>query len=106
MERGTGSRRAQRFGVTWPVRVRRVNEAQWHAGRTLNLSVTGALIRTYRRFRVGEDVEVEIEFLAHAERKAVVSSLAHVVREESAVPRVAAIHFVSAQSDFAGILNV
>jgi hypothetical protein len=105
MEHRSSPRRAQRYGVSWPVRIRHVNEEQWHSARTVNLSVTGALIRTYRPLRVGEDVEVEIEFLAHAERKAVVSSLAHVVREDPSVPGGAAIHFLSTQSDFAGLGN-
>ena len=107
MEYTSSPRRAQRYGVNWPVRIRRVDEEQWHSGRTVNLSVTGALVRTYGKLRVGEDVEVEIEFLAHAERKAVVSSLAHVVREDWSIPGGgAAIHFVSVQSDFAGLGNV
>lgn len=101
VERSSG-RRARRYGVSWPVRIQRLNEGEWHSGRTVNLGVTGALIRTYCRLHVGESLEVQIEFLAHAERRTVVSSIAHVVREDLSVPGGAAIHFLSTQSDFAG----
>lgn len=103
MEHTRNSRRAQRYGVSWPLRIRHMNDGQWHAGRTVNLSVTGALIRTYRPLLVGDELEIEIEFLAHAERKAVVSSFAHVVREDPSVPNGAAIHFLSTLSDLAGL---
>ena len=96
MERGDAPRRAQRYGVSWPVRIRRVEANEpWHTCRTVNLSVTGVLLRTYRQFRIGERVEVQIEFLAEAQSKTMISGVGHVVREEPSVPGGAAIHFLS-----------
>lgn len=96
MEQSDSPRRAQRYGVSWPVRIRRVEgDEPWHTCRTVNMSVSGALLRTYRQFQVGEDVEVEIEFLTGARSTSIVSGVGKVVREEPSVPGGAAIHFLS-----------
>ena len=58
----------------------------------LNLSITGVLLRTEHVCKIGERVEVEIDFLTHPEFKTVVTSLGCVVREEHDA-QCAAIHF-------------
>lgn len=94
MQRSSGLRmRASRYGVNWPVRVRRVDEDGWHSGRVVNLSVTGVLVQTTRRCHIGERVEVEIEFLSQEDARTIVSGVGHVVREDRTAPGSAAIHF-------------
>jgi hypothetical protein len=56
--------------------------------------VTGVLLRIDRQYRIGERVEVEIDFLTKPECTTVVSGVGHIVREDSSVPGCAAIHFV------------
>lgn len=87
------ARRAIRYGVNWPVRVRRVDDGAWHAGRALNLSVTGVLVQTKGRYRIGERVEVEIEFLSHPHAKTIVSGMGYIVRQNGSIPGSAAIQF-------------
>jgi PilZ domain len=106
MDPGHGSRRAQRFGVSWPARVRRLNsEDQWHTCRTVNLSVTGTLLRTYRRYKVGERLEVQIEFITQPEPRTVIVTLAEVVRQEVSIPGGAAVHFLIPQPDATDALS-
>jgi hypothetical protein len=93
VEASSNRQRAQRYGVTWPVRVRRVNETNWHAGRSVNLSVTGILLQMARRYHVGECLELEIEFLAHPELKTIIRGVGHVVREDRTFCGGAAIQF-------------
>jgi hypothetical protein len=99
MERGDAPRRAQRYGVSWPVRIRRLDGDEWHVCRTVNLSVSGVLLRTYRQFQVGERVEVEIEFLTSVQSKSIVAGVGQVVRQEPSVPGGAAIHFLQSLHD-------
>ena len=86
-------RRACRHSVTWPVRVRALSDTDWHAGRVVNLSVTGVLLQTDRHYEIGERVEVEIDFLTQPEMKTIVGGVGHVVRGHGAAPKRAAIHF-------------
>ena len=99
MDRETTPRRAQRYDVSWPVRVRRLDADEWHACRTVNLSVSGVLLRTYRQFQVGERVEVEIEFLTSTPSTSIISGVGQVVRQEPTVPGGAAIHFLNTGLD-------
>jgi hypothetical protein len=87
------ARRASRHYVKWPARVRLITESKWHTGRVLNLSVTGVLLQLERAYEIGEQVEVEIDFLAQPECKTVVTGVGHVVREHEGDPYTAAIHF-------------
>jgi hypothetical protein len=64
------------------VRVRRLNETDWHAGRSINLSVTGILLETGNRYRVGERVEVEIDFPVQPNSKTIIRGAGLVVRED------------------------
>ena len=84
--------RAQRYAVNWPVRVRRISGTKWHSGRSLNLSVTGILLETGRRYNIGDRVEVEIHFLAHPDMKTVIRGAGYVVRQDR-LARGAAIQF-------------
>ena len=63
------ARRACRHEVRWPARVRSVDEVEWHTGQVVNLSVTGVLLRMDHQYRIGERVEVEIDFLTKPECK-------------------------------------
>lgn len=93
MQSFAGPRRASRYGVNWPVRVRRVDEDGWHTGRVVNLSVTGVLVQTTRRYHIGERVEVEIEFLSQPDAKTIVAGVGYIVREDRTTPGSAAIQF-------------
>jgi hypothetical protein len=73
--------------------VRLETEADWHAGQVVNLSVTGVLLQTERHYKVGERVEVEIDFLTQPEYRTVVAGVGAVVRGSATGPRRAAIHF-------------
>ena len=86
--------RAQRYGVTWPVRVRRLADARWHTGRSINLSVSGILLETGNRYTVGERVEVEIDFLVHPHSRTVIRGAGQIVRQDRHLaPLGAAIKF-------------
>lgn len=98
MDQGSSPRRAQRYHVSWPARVRRGNEGEWHPCRTVNLSVSGVLLRTHREFEIGEQVEVEIEFLATVKAKSIIAGAGQVVRRDPTVPGGAAIFFLTAPS--------
>ena len=93
MDPGSASARAQRYGVKWPVRVRRLDEATWSPGSSVNLSISGILLETPRPYRVGDRVEVEIIFLAHPDARTIIRSLGHVVREHGGVPGGTAVQF-------------
>ncbi len=86
-------RRACRHPVEWPARVRLVTEVEWHASQVVNLSVTGVLLQTEQQYRIGERVEVEIDFLTQPEYRTVVAGVGSVVRGNRTAPRRAAIHF-------------
>jgi hypothetical protein len=99
MDQPSSPRRAQRYQVSWPARVRRSEQGEWHPCRTVNLSVSGVLVRTQREFEVGEHVEVEIEFLATVKSKSIITSAGQVVRLEPTVPGGAAILFLTTTPD-------
>jgi hypothetical protein len=73
--------------------VRAIAEVDWHPGEVVNLSVSGVLLHTHEEYEIGERVEVEIDFLTHANCKTIVAGVGWVVREEDSSPRNAAIHF-------------
>lgn len=98
MDQEPTPRRAQRFHVSWPARVRRDDDSEWHPCRTVNLSVSGVLLRTDREFEVGERVEVEIEFLATVQSKSIIVGTGRVVRHDPSIPGGAAIFFLSEPS--------
>jgi hypothetical protein len=96
METGANPRRAHRYGVNWPVRVRRIDHDAWQAGKTLNLSVSGVLLQIQRdwEYQVGDRVEVEIEFLTQNHtRTNTISDVGRVVREDALDSGSAAIQF-------------
>lgn len=93
----TRFQRACRHDVDWPARVRRTDETRWSFGQVVNLSVTGALLRTDYRYRIGERVEVEIDFLSELNRtreaKTIVSGVGLIVRTDNRIPGYAAVRF-------------
>jgi len=93
MNPSSASVRAQRYGVTWPVQVRRLDEATWSPGSSINLSISGILLQTHKPYRVGDRVEVEIIFLAHPDTRTIIRSLGHVVREHAGVAGGTAVQF-------------
>jgi hypothetical protein len=86
-------RRACRHHVKWPARVRAVAETDWHQAHVVNLSVTGVLLQIPQAYKIGQRVEVEIEFDTQSGCRTVVAGIGWVVREEDTDPRNAAIHF-------------
>jgi hypothetical protein len=74
--------------------VRSGDEAGWHTGQVVNLSVTGVLLRMDRQYRIGERVEVEIDFLSRPECRTVVSGVGLVVRKDATIPGTAAVQFL------------
>ena len=86
-------RRAQRYSVQWPTRVRRLEEERWHKGRTVNIGVSGVLLETRGHYKIGERVEVEIEFLTGLQTNTIVNGVGHVVRRDRSLPTRAAIAF-------------
>ena len=87
------ARRAYRHRVKWPARVRAVAETDWHQGHVVNLSVTGVLLQIQQAYKIGQRVDVEIEFDTQSGCRTVVAGIGWVVREEDTAPRNAAIHF-------------
>lgn len=88
------SRGAGRHDVSWPARVRCADDMQWHTGEVRNLSVTGVLLRTDRMYRVGDRVEVEIDFLTQPDRNTVVAGIGLIVRTDTRSPGHTAVQFV------------
>jgi hypothetical protein len=74
--------------------VRSTAEAGWHTGQVVNLSVTGVLLRMNRQYRLGERVEVEIDFLSRPECQTVVSGVGLIVRKDAMIPCSAAVQFL------------
>jgi hypothetical protein len=87
-------RRAIRSDVAWSARVRRFNEAAWHNGFVLNMSVTGALLELACRCEVGEWLAVEIEFPGTSGSTGVLARCGPIVRKPREQSRAVAIHFL------------
>ena len=85
-------RRARRYSVKWPVRVRSVGELEWQTGRVVDLSVSGVLFQLDNQYRVGAQVEVEIDFLT-PDSSTVVSGVGVIVREHESLKNAAAVRF-------------
>src|SRR5688572_21197833 len=85
-------RRACRHRVQWPARVRSLADSHWQPAQVLNLSITGVLLQTVQTYKIGERVEVEIDFPTHPEARTVVTGLGYVVRDDCDA-KCAAIHF-------------
>src|SRR5262245_15562735 len=96
VDRAFTPRRAKRYEVHWPARIRR-NDAtsEWIDCRTVNLSVSGVLLRAQLELPIGERVEVEIDFRATVQSNEIISGTGEVVRHEPTVPGGAAVSFLS-----------
>jgi hypothetical protein len=95
-------RRAYRYDVKWSARVRCIGEDSWEAGQIRNLSVTGVLLQAERHYRVGERVEVEIDFLTRPHAATIVSGVGRVIREGGPTSGSAAIEFIVDERDLTG----
>ena len=87
-------RGANRHEVSWPVRVWSIEKSAWHTGKVLNLSVTGVLLQLEYPHHVGEQVEVEIDFLPQPDSATIIAGVGRIVREHKDVPGGAAVAFV------------
>jgi hypothetical protein len=85
--------RAPRYAITWQVRVRRVHDSTWDLAKGVNLSVTGALLRLNRSYRIGECLEFEIDCFVRPEIKTMLRGVGEVVRSDGTGQHRAAIHF-------------
>jgi len=56
--------RAPRYIVTMPVRYRKVAEAEWHKGRTVNISRSGVLFQADQLWERDTTVELVLELPA------------------------------------------
>lgn len=95
LELMTRSQRARRYAITWRVRLRRINERSWSIARAVNLSVSGILLQVAQCYRVGEQIEVEIDCLIRPEIKTILRAVGQVVRVAPEAGRRSrlAIHF-------------
>ena len=85
--------RAQRYGVNWAVRVRTASHGQWLTGMSVNLSVSGVLVEVRRQWRIGEVLELELEFPCTGATPQTVGAIGHVTRTDGKVFGRAAIQF-------------
>lgn len=87
------SPRAQRYGVNWAVRVRTPSDGQWSTGMSVNLSVSGVLVEVRRQWRIGEVLELELEFPCAGAAPKTVGAIGRVTRTDGQVFARAAIQF-------------
>lgn len=87
------TRAACRHDVDWPARVKGAVDTEWLAGRVINLSVTGVLLDVARDYRVGDRLEVEIDFMPQPASATVVAGVGLVVRTEPRIPGRTAVQF-------------
>jgi len=87
------SPRAQRYGVNWAVRVRTPSHGEWSTGMSVNLSVSGVLVEVGREWRIGEVLELELEFPCTGAAPQTVGAIGHVTRTDGKVFGRAAIQF-------------
>lgn len=85
--------RALRYGVHWPVRVRPLDAPDWSPGRSVNISTSGVLVELGRQCRVGEIVELEVDFLSPDLARQTVGAIGRVIRIDGQERRRAAIRF-------------
>ena len=85
--------RARRHAISWGVRVRRVDEAEWNVAKAVNLSVTGILLRMPPRYRVGDCLEWEIDCLFKQDMTTILRGIGEVVREDNNRGELIAIRF-------------
>jgi hypothetical protein len=94
-------RRAHRSRVIWGARVRRFNQATWHGGVVLNMSMTGALLELTCRCEVGEWLVVEIECPREGGGVDLFTRCSVVVRNRRAPSTVVGVGFAPAKAQSA-----
>jgi len=85
--------RANRYGVSWPVRVRTSANGQWAIGTAVNLSITGVLVEVRRQWRIGELLELELDFPSPTALRQTIGAIGRVSRTDSQTMSRAAIEF-------------
>jgi hypothetical protein len=87
--------RKRRYEVNWPLQYRRLNEAEWRPGRTINMSISGVLFEAEEPLPPAEPVELSIMFQATGRHipSSLVTASGFVVRTEPKVPVVIAVKF-------------
>ena len=85
--------RAHRYGVAWPVRIRTPASGQWSIGTSVNLSTSGVLVEVRRQWRIGEVLELELDFPSAGETRQTVGAIGRVSRTDGQVLDRAAIQF-------------
>ena len=89
--------RAHRYGVAWPVRIRTPVSGQWSTGTSVNLSTSGVLVEVRRPWRIGEILELELDFPAAGATRQTVGAIGRVSRTDGQVLDRAAIQFDGAE---------
>src|SRR5688572_1480426 len=95
--RGLLRPRAHRYGVAWPVRIRTPAGGQWSIGTSVNLSISGVLVEVRRQWRIGEVLELELDFPAAGAARQTVGAIGRVSRTDGQVLDRAAIQFNGAE---------
>ena len=90
---GLPQSRARRYDVNWPVRVRTPTTGQWSTGTSVNLSISGVLVEVRRPWRIGELLELELEFPSPGAERQTVGAIGQVTRTDRHVSGRAAIQF-------------
>jgi hypothetical protein len=86
--------RKRRFPVHWSLEYRRIDDAQWRRGRTVNMSLSGVLFEAVEPLPANEIVELSIMFQAPGQRiPSSVVCAGHVVRTDSKLPALIAVKF-------------
>jgi hypothetical protein len=85
--------RAYRYGVSWPVRIRTPASGQWSIGTSVNLSISGVLVEARRQWRIGEVLELELDFPSPGATPQTVGAIGHVSRTDGQTLDRAAIQF-------------
>jgi hypothetical protein len=86
--------RKRRFPVHWSLEYRRLDDAQWRRGRTVNMILSGVLFEAVEPLSANEIVELSIMFQAPGQRiPSSVVCAGHVVRTDSKLPALIAVKF-------------
>ena len=85
--------RKRRFAVHWPLQYRRIEDAEWSRGRTVNMSLSGVLFEAVEPLSANEVVELSIMFQAPGRAPSSVICAGRVVRSESKLPALIAVKF-------------
>jgi hypothetical protein len=80
----------------WPVRIRTPVSGEWLSGTSVNLSTSGVLVEVRRQWRVGEVLEMELDFPSAGAARQTVGAIGYVSRTDGQGLDRAAIQFAGA----------